>query len=187
MGDFGELVLVLGDLHIPHRTHDIHEKFKALLVPNKMKHILCTGNLTSKQTYDYLKTIAPNVHVVKGDFDDQEFPESKVVEIGAFRIGLVHGHQVIPWGDPESLANLQRQMNVDILVTGHTHKSEVYEYENRFIVNPGSITGAFSALSAKTTPSFILMAVKGNSVITYVYELKDDKVSVSKSEFKKQD
>jgi vacuolar protein sorting-associated protein 29 len=185
MSEFGELVLVLGDLHIPHRSNDIHEKFKALLVPNKMKHILCTGNLCSRQMFDYLKTIAPNVHIVKGNFDDQDFPESKVIEIGAFRIGLIHGHQIIPWGDPESLANVQRQMNVDILVTGHTHKNEVYEYENHYIVNPGSATGAFSSIHPSSVPSFILMAIKGNSVITYVYELKDDKVSVSKSEYKK--
>jgi predicted phosphodiesterase len=33
--------------------------------------------------------------------------------------------KVVPWGDPESLANLQRQMDVDILITGHTHKNEV--------------------------------------------------------------
>ena len=35
-------------------------------------------------------------------------------------------------------------------------------------------------------PSFVLMAIKGNKVVTYVYELKDGEVSVSKSEFTKQ-
>lgn len=24
--------------------------------------------------------------------------------VGPFRIGLCHGHQIVPWGDPESLA-----------------------------------------------------------------------------------
>jgi vacuolar protein sorting-associated protein 29 len=32
--DFGELVLVLGDLNIPHRATDIPEKFKKMLVRN---------------------------------------------------------------------------------------------------------------------------------------------------------
>ena len=41
-----------------------------LQVPGKIQHILCTGNLCSKETYDYLKTLASDVHVVKGDFDD---------------------------------------------------------------------------------------------------------------------
>ena len=33
--------------------------------------------------------------------------------------------QVVPWGDMESLALLQRRLNVDILVSGHTHKFQV--------------------------------------------------------------
>lgn len=43
-------------------------------VPGKIQHILCTGNLVTKETYDYLKTIASDVHVVKGDFDEVERP-----------------------------------------------------------------------------------------------------------------
>lgn len=30
--------------------------------------------------------------------------ESKVVAVGKFKIGIVHGHQVSPWGEPEALA-----------------------------------------------------------------------------------
>ena len=30
-------------------------------------------------------------------------PEQKVLTVGQFRIGLTHGHQVVPWGDIESL------------------------------------------------------------------------------------
>ncbi|PKU31907.1 vacuolar protein sorting-associated protein 29 isoform x3 [Limosa lapponica baueri] len=65
------LVLVLGDLHIPHRCNSLPAKFKKLLVPGKIQHILCTGNLCTKDTYDYLKTLAGDVHVVRGDFDEQ--------------------------------------------------------------------------------------------------------------------
>ena len=32
MADFGELVLVLGDLHIPHRVDELPEQFQSLLV-----------------------------------------------------------------------------------------------------------------------------------------------------------
>ena len=37
----------------------------------------------------------------------------------------VDGIQVVPWGDNESLGIMQRQMDVDILITGHTHKFKV--------------------------------------------------------------
>jgi vacuolar protein sorting-associated protein 29 len=64
------LVLVIGDLHIPHRIHDLPLKFKKLLVPGKIQQILCTGNVCDKETFDYLRTISPDVHVVKGDYDE---------------------------------------------------------------------------------------------------------------------
>jgi len=50
-------------------------------------------------------------------------------------------------GDIESLSMLQRQMDVDILITGHTHKFEAFERDNKFFINPGSATGAFNALN----------------------------------------
>lgn len=65
-----QLVLVLGDLHIPHRCNSLPAKFKKLLVPGKIQHILCTGNLCTKESFDYLKTLASDVHVVRGDFDE---------------------------------------------------------------------------------------------------------------------
>ena len=134
------LVLVLGDLHIPHRASALPAKFKKLLVPGRIQHILCTGNLCTKETLDYLKTLASDVHVVRGDFEENTaYPEQKVelclkpfnlfnfilqvVTVGQFRIGVCHGHQVgiancetwtisnikvVPWGDAESLALINR-------------------------------------------------------------------------------
>ena len=91
----------------------------------------------------------------------------------------------MPWGDQLALAQMQRQLDVDILVTGHTHRNEVNEYEGKWFINPGSVTGAYSSLDSDVVPSFILLAIQGNKVVTYVYELKNDKVEVSKSEFQK--
>ena len=71
-------------------------KFKKLLAPGRIQHILCTGNLCTRESYDYLKTVASDVHIVRGDFDEHvSYPEQKVVTVGQFRIGLCHGHQVI--------------------------------------------------------------------------------------------
>lgn len=38
-------------------------------MPGKIGQIICTGNVSDKETYDYLRTIAPEVHVVRGEFD----------------------------------------------------------------------------------------------------------------------
>lgn len=89
------LVLVLGDTHIPLRTYDLPAKFKKLLVsiarsiifypilsikqgvllqvPGKIQQIVCTGNLCDRETWEYLRGVAPDVRGVRGDYDDVSF------------------------------------------------------------------------------------------------------------------
>lgn len=94
---------------------------------------------------------------------NNSYPDQKVITVGQFRIGLTHGHQVVPWGDLESLAlvssindniiiavvrkgnstiallyttrcmsimQVQRQLDVDILISGHTHKVYIIKYSD---------------------------------------------------------
>ncbi|GAA5885684.1 hypothetical protein JCM16303_003113 [Sporobolomyces ruberrimus] len=248
------LVLVLGDLHIPNRSHDLPSKFKKLLVPGKISQILSTGNITDLETWDYLKSVSPDLRGVRGDWDEtNRLPPSMIVQHGPLRLGVIHGHQVVPLGDPEMLAATARKMDVDVLISGGTHRFEAFESDNRFFLNPGSATGAFSPLwtppsnaapptsssapasssppptttdssssppttteeSGKTseskptepeststpppppppaqqpkeetgpTPSFALLDIQGNVVVTYVYTEKNGDVSVEKMEFRK--
>jgi hypothetical protein len=67
----------------------------------RRERLLMRCDCAAQEVFDYLKTIANDVHVVKGEFDDStlSYPENKVVTVGAFRIGVTHGHQVVPWGD----------------------------------------------------------------------------------------
>ncbi|KAG9335385.1 hypothetical protein JZ751_005307, partial [Albula glossodonta] len=81
-----------------------------------------------------------------------------------------------------SLALLQRQLDVDILISGHTHKFEAFENENKFYINPGSATGAYSALESNIIPSFVLMDIQASTVVTYVYQLIGDDVKVERIE-----
>jgi vacuolar protein sorting-associated protein 29 len=181
------LVLIVGDFHVPHRASGLPKQFKKLLVPGKIQHILCTGNLVTKDTFDYLKTLAADVHVVQGDFDETAsiYPEHKVVTLGNFKFGLCHGHQLVPWGDQQALAQLQRKLDVDVLVTGHTHRVESFSYQGKFFVNPGSVTGAFTGLSTDIVPSFVLMNLSGDKMVIYVYRLVDGEVKVVRIDWKK--
>jgi vacuolar protein sorting-associated protein 29 len=123
------------------------------------------------------------VTVTKGDFDDDSsLKETEVVTIGEFRIGVCHGHTVVPWGDAEALASLARRLECDILVTGHTHAATVVEIGGRIIVNPGSMTGAFSATSSASLPSFQLLSLTGHSASVFSYSLRKGKVDVLHSE-----
>ena len=182
-----ELVLVVGDMFIPQRSPDITEQFKTILTPNKVQHVLCLGNIGNRESYDWLKSLSNDFHSVKGDFDEGDIPEKKCVHIGDFNIGLIHGHQVLPWGDLESLTNIQRSLGCDILLSGHTHKTNIKVKENKLYINPGSISGAFSPLIEDTIPSFILMVLTGEEAIIYLYTLNDKnkKFEVNKFEYTK--
>ena len=97
------LVLVIGDLHIPHRVHDLPAKFKELLVPGKIQQILCTGNLCDRETYEYLRTVAPDVHVVRGDYDEVRLMRMHCME------GLIlSAERVASIGDSNACSNTNR-------------------------------------------------------------------------------
>ena len=100
----------------------------------------------------------------------------------------------MPPGDGDSLLIAARQMDVDVLLWGGTHKFEAYEMEGKFFVNPGSATGAMTTgwweEEDEPTPSFVLMDVQGDVLVLYVYQLRKDKdgvdsVAVEKVSFRK--
>lgn len=147
-----------------------------------MKSIICTGNLCSKEMFQYLKSLAPEVKVVKGEFDKGIDKEFDTFTLGKLKFGLIHGHQVTPWEDKESLMTWLRKLDVDVLISGNSHQMDLYEYQGKLFFNPGSATGAFHPLR-KSNPSFFLMDVQGTQIITYTYTFVDGKVQVSKKDF----
>lgn len=110
-----------------------------MLVPGKMQHVICTGNIGSNEQLSEIRELAPNVHIVAGDDCDEgttDFPETRVVQVGDFRVGVVHGHQVLPWGNQDALARMRRKLHVHVLISGHTHQQEITEYDGYHHINP---------------------------------------------------
>ncbi len=60
---------MLGDLHTPHRKDELPAGFKSLLTPGRFHQALCTGNTTNRHTTDFIRTLAPVCHFVRGDLD----------------------------------------------------------------------------------------------------------------------
>merc|ERR1712039_1044966 len=177
MSDIGTLVLLIGDYHIPQRTAKVPDCFKELLATDKITKVLCTGNVCNKQTAQQLREIAnEQCEIVKGDadFGVENLPETAVVEVGAFRVGLIHGHQCIPWSDKQALLQQANKLGVDILVSGHTHRHSIDEIGNKTLINPGSVTGACNADGeADIIASFCLLNCPNTSSDTltvYTYE-----------------
>ena len=49
MNSIGEFVLIIGDIHIPQRAASLPEPFRDLLMPGKMQHVICPGNVGSRE------------------------------------------------------------------------------------------------------------------------------------------
>ena len=111
------------------------------------------------------------------------------------KIGLIHGHTLVPSVDPEALLLAAREMGVDIFVWGGTHRFEALELEGKFFINPGSATGAIAPgywaegyvpwnnvidVSEEPVPSFMLMDLQGMSLVLYIYTLDNGQIKVEK-------
>jgi len=187
-----DYILCIGDIHIPDRAIEIPEKFRELFSNRTINHIICLGNLNDSATYEYLKSITPNIQMVPGPYDLQSFgpadlslstrnspkAHSGVVQHGNLRIGFVNGSAIVPPGDPESLMIAARQMDVNVLLWGGTHKFEAFRIDDNYFINPGSATGAFStaqwADGEEPVPSFVLLKVQGSVLTGYRYSIKKD-------------
>lgn len=127
---------------------------------------------------------------MKGECDETpNTPISRIVTHGSLRIGVTNGYTIVPNSDSDALLIAARQMDVDVLVWGSSHRFEAYEFERKFFINPGSATGAMSSgwwePGTEPVPSFVLMDIQGNLLVLYVYHLIEDEVKVEKFKFEK--
>lgn len=183
-----EFLLLLGDMHFPMKAQVVPEAFRELLAPGAFSQVLCTGSLGSgAEALEYVKALGKNFHLVRGEYEDPatQTPEFRIVAAGKLKIGLVHGHQVIPWGDAESLNNFMREHDVDVVVSGHTHEQKCEKFDGRLFINPGSFTGAYGPLALDVEPGFVACEVREKSVEAFFYRLAKKEVVVSKASWTK--
>jgi len=194
--------LLIGDSHIPHRAKEIRKE---------ILHEL--DELTSEQLFDYTFFTgdiikAPNfIQFLKrrtektffgvvGNMDyyngNRNYPLYQELNLlldsnKEFNIGLTHGAQIQPRGDHNQLEQLAIEKNSNILISGHTHKEEVYlTKKGILLINPGSVTGAWSFI-ASGIPSFSVVRINKQisniQVSLYQLNIKNDEISKLDSYF----
>ena len=89
---------------------------------------------------------------------------------------MIHGHQLAPWNDEEILATKARQMGVDVLISGHNHQMKLSKVDDVTLLNPGSLTRAFSPLTSEIVASFLIIEFKPGSLVIYPYEISEDEI-----------
>lgn len=179
------LILIIGDFYIPFKSSDIPQIFRDQLQPGRVNHILCTGNLCLKAELDYLRTICPEITIVKGELDEPGISnsEEEVLTIGGLKIGLISSYSIFPLTDNSKLALKQRELDVNILVHGGSHKATGYVYEGCLYLDPGSATGVPSDITKDSVPSFIILNVQGTTATAYLYHLSNDKIELEKVKY----
>jgi hypothetical protein len=175
-------LLVIGDTHIPERALEIPQLMLNAIRQNNFDLVLSTGDLTHERVFEYLKKLGKKVHVVRGNMDYLRFPESEKVKAEGIMIGVIHGDQVFPRGNLDQLTEIASEMNVDVLISGHTHRLRMDEIKldkkKILLLNPGSATGVWGGGPASYVPSFMIVEVKNERKTVHTYELINGKLEM---------
>ncbi|MGW8312365.1 MAG: metallophosphoesterase family protein [Desulfuromonadales bacterium] len=131
---------VLSDTHLPNNGDSqafLLDLVASTLAPLDM--LLHAGDLVDPDLLTVF-TCYP-VHVVRGNMDPVTpgVPLKKIVTIGGFTIGIIHG-----WGPPRGLeervlAEFSSEA-LDCLVFGHSHRPVCHRRDGILLFNPGSAT-----------------------------------------------
>lgn len=129
------LIGLISDTHIPDRAKEIPQKvFDAF---SDVDLILHAGDLTSLKVIEELEKIAP-VIAIQGNMDRAKginLPMAKVIEIEDVKIGIAHG-EVYPRADTQQLVYIAKELDVNILVTGHSHQPKIEQTDGVLLINP---------------------------------------------------
>lgn len=193
-------LLLLGDAHLPRRAQKIPEpilsEIEKLTKDSLFDYILFTGDLIESQ--DFIKYLKPKANRqflrVLGNMDyyggnkDAPLMEDLVIEFPnneTLLVGLTHGAQIQDRGNHSQLEDLALENSFNILISGHTHKEEIFlTNKGILLLNPGSLTGAWSFLASKI-PSFIQLIIQPENLLKVIlYQLKNKKISKSEHNFR---
>ena len=131
------LIGLISDTHIPDRARILPQN--VIEAFSNVELILHAGDLTSPGVLEELEEIAP-VMAVQGNMDRAngiDLPKAKVVEVEGLKIGVIHG-EVYPRADSDQLIYLAKELDVDILVSGHSHQPKIEKKDRGLLLNPGS-------------------------------------------------
>ena len=130
---------LISDSHLEASSEPLITQLNGLF--NDVDLILHAGDIISQDFICDLEKIAP-VIAIQGNVDRMaglDLPKTKVIEKEGIKIGLIHG-EIYPRDDSSQLYYIAKELDVNILVSGHSHQPKIEEYEDVLLVNPGSPT-----------------------------------------------
>ena len=192
-------ILCIGDSHVPNRAKElleqIYDKLDNITRDNLFDFTFFTGDVIKfPKLLEFLNLkTRNNFYIVMGNMDyhygNRNAPIYQKLEIifenkDKITIGLTHGAQISPRGDHSQLEDLAIEKGYNIIVSGHTHKEEIFLTKNGILlINPGSVTGAWSFV-ASGIPSFIELNINKSAKEIIVDLIQIDKRSRETSSLK---
>ena len=172
------MIALISDSHVPNRSPGIPEQFTGLV--EKADLTVHCGDFETKQVYERLDNKAGNLVAVKGNCDRFELPNSETFEEIGLSFGVYHGTGISPRGDHDTLVKIaEEDLDVDVLLHGHTHQQEAVEKDGKILLNPGSCTGVGGGSSTRKSPRMMLLKFE-NGLNVELLKLVDKEIVVEK-------
>lgn len=131
--------------------------------------ILHAGDVGDEGILDELEAIAP-VTAVYGNTDGSalraRLPEVARLELAGANVVVVHGHKLVR---ATARHTAEAHPDADLVVFGHSHRSEVERFGRTLAVNPG----AAGHRRFRSVPSVALAEVHGGEITVTIVELED--------------
>jgi putative phosphoesterase len=139
-------IAVLADTHVNRLEHLPKKLIDALSTVDLIIH---AGDFTDVQLLEELKRLR-EVKAVHGNMDSRELKTvlqvKEIIEIGNKRIGITHGSGG-PWGIEERVRKMFESDRIDIIIYGHSHRSQNKVINDILFFNPGKATNSFGILT----------------------------------------
>jgi vacuolar protein sorting-associated protein 29 len=75
------------------------------------------------------------------------------------------------------MSNKAKELGVTLLISGHSHELKTSQHGGVYFLNPGSMTGAYSALKVNAVPSFMILEFKTSEIVIYEYSLVEGELN----------
>ncbi len=174
----------MSDSHIPERASEIPQAIRSFIEGRSYDIVVHAGDFVNHEMVEYVRSLGEEVYMVQGNMDYVDLPEKEIFNVFGINIGVIHGDQVYPRGNISKLSRIAKELNVKILISGHTHTPNITFDSGVLHLNPGSITGVWGGGGGSMTPTFIILTINIDGYVAIdIYALKENNVKLYRREY----
>jgi putative phosphoesterase len=164
-------IIIVGDTHARDFKDLPNEMIEAIQEADQVIHV---GDYISKNVLDgFIALKGRAFEGVCGNADPQAIrkivPTKKIIEISGIQIGITHP---VIGGPPEKSKKralaIFKDDNVNIIIYGHTHDSEITYLKDLLVINPGK---GYIEDNSFGPPTSIALLTIGKEVKVKIFEL----------------